>query len=137
MCELGASMHAESSYNSYRFDPAKVKQTLEDIINSDIGIPIVAERDGVLIGGMVGLLVSHYFGPDKVAIDYALFIAQEERRGRLGLKILKAWIEEAKSLGADQISIANSTGVEIDKVKALYEFVGFKQVGYVFHMGVR
>lgn len=136
MVQIGTTMHEESSYRTYGFDPMKVAQTLTYNIKSDAGVSVVAEVDGEIVGGMIGYITQHYFGPDKVALDMALFILPEHRKGMLAVRILKAWIEEAKSLGANQISISNSTGVEIDKVKSLYEMVGFKQVGYVFHMGV-
>lgn len=137
MVELGAEMHRESSYKQYSFDRRRTENTLVGIIEDRLGIPLVAEKDGVILGGIVGGVSQHYFGLDMVASELALFITKDERKGRLALKILLAFIDEAKELGADQIAIGNSTGVEIERVKAIYERMGFKHVGFVFHMGCK
>lgn len=136
MVELGTEMHLESEYVRYSFDPIKVAKTLTGVIEDKNGIAIVAERDGSILGGMIGYVTSHYFGNDLVASDLAVFVTSEERKGRLALKLIYSFIEQAKSLGANHISLANSTGVESDRIKALYERIGFKHVGYVFQMGV-
>lgn len=136
MVELGAEMHQESSYKQYSFSRNKTANTLVNLIENRLGIPLVAVRDGVILGGIVGAVSQHYFGLDMVASDLALFITKEERKGRLALKLLNAFITEAIELGADQIALGNSTGVEAERVKAIYERMGFKHVGFVFHMGV-
>lgn len=137
MIELGAQMHAESLYQEYAFDKARVHQTLSILTDSDIGVSIVAEKDGVIVGGMIGMVTQHYFGPDKVASDYALFISPTERVGRLAIKIIRAWVEAAKEAGANHVTVSNSTGVNIEGVKDLYTFVGFEHVGYVFDMRLK
>lgn len=134
---LGKEMHEESSYKQYSLNLRKLDVTLTSCIRDEMAIPLVAERDGKLLGGIIGFISSHYFGDDLVASDMAFFLTKEERKGRLGLKLLMAFIEEAKRLGADQISIGNSTGVDIDRIKKLYESLGLTHVGYQFHMRVK
>jgi len=136
MVELGAEMHLESSYRCYDFNPTKTANTLVSVIEDRRGIAIVAEKDGIIVGGFLGNVSSHYFGNDLVASDMALFVTKEERRGRLAIRLLTEFMDIADSLGAKHISIGTTTGVNADRVKALYEHFGLKHVGYHFHKGV-
>ena len=134
MVFLGREMHAESEYKQYDFDDEVTTRTLTNIVGDSVaGIALVAESDGVIVGGIVGYVAPHYFGKCRVASDLALFVTKEERRGRLALRLINKFIERATELGADQISLGTTTGVESERVKQLYERMGFKHVGYVFH----
>lgn len=138
MAQLGAQMHAESQFARYNYDIEKVQRMLHYLIDKPDAITIVAVDDkDTVFGGFIGDINYHYFGNDKVASDVAIFVKQDKRGSLAAFKLIKEYVLQAKENGADQIIIANSTGVMPDKVKSLFEAIGFVQYGYVFAMGSR
>lgn len=131
LLELGALMHQESIYASYDFDRAKVEGLMLALINSRYGILFVSEEDGVIHGGFMGAISPHWFGNDMVASDCALFLAPEHRSGRTGIRLVQHYIQQAQAKGARQITLSNSTGVQVERVAGLFERMGFFKRGYV------
>lgn len=134
LVEIGRVMHAEGQYAAYNFDEAKLRREIDALIELDQGIALVSEENGHVVGGFIGMVHEHFFGHDKVSYDQALFLLPQHRSGFQGMKLIKEYISQAKDKGAAQITIANSTGFEMDKVASLYERLGFEHVGYVFTM---
>jgi len=132
---LGARMHGESIYARYDYNVEKMSKLFETLIGCpNVGIALVYETEGAIAGGFIGTVTEHYFGFDLQASDLALFIAPEQRNGTAAVRLIKAYIEEAKRRGAKQIMLGNSTGVDFERVAALFESVGFVKRGYVFEL---
>lgn len=132
MLALGELMHKESIYAGYEYNKEKVSNLISWLIDSPKGIVFVSEQDGVIQGGFMGSIDEHWFGTEPVANDYALFLAPEHRKGRLAVRLISEYIQQAKAKGAVQIMLANSTGVQIEGVARLYEAMGFEKRGYVY-----
>ncbi len=133
---LGHTMHEESLFKEYDFSDAKLSSLIKWCIEDDHGVAITLVRGDEVIGGFIGCLYEHFFGTDLQATDMALFIHPDHRGSTGGFKLIKAYIEDAKARGASQIVIANSTGIDQERVAALIERVGFNKVGYVLSMHV-
>ena len=134
LIELGQAMHAESKYRCYDFDPLKLANTISELIELERGIAIVAEVQGQIVGGLIGYLAEHYFGNNLAAYNMALFIPAEHRNGMVGPRLITKYIEQARSKGASEIVISNTTGYEKERVGRLFQRLGFKHDGYVFSM---
>jgi GNAT superfamily N-acetyltransferase len=137
LVELGAVMHSESKFAQYSFDPWKLHSLIEFLSVSSDGIALVAEKDGEVVGGFLGFIQAHFFGRDLASYDYGLFVAPEHRASTIGPRLIKAYIAEAKSRGVAEICIANSTGVNKDRIGRLFEHMGFSHDGYVFSMNAQ
>lgn len=134
---LAAQMHSESVYSKYNFDEAKVLNFITYYITHDHCIAIKALDDaGEIIGGFFGTVIPHYFGNDLQAFDVALFIHPDYRGTRTALHLIKAYREEAIARGASQVMLANSTGVDSDRVGQLFARSGFNHVGGVYSLHV-
>lgn len=133
----GQLMFEESQFSQYEFDQYKVLGLIKTLVKEPNGIALVAEVDGNVVGGMIGVVTEHFFGSTKVASDYAVFLAPEFRKDRTGLYLVKAYIAKAKELGADEITIGNSTGVDFERVATLFERMGFIKYGYNLRMNVK
>jgi GNAT superfamily N-acetyltransferase len=131
---LGQVMHAESAYSPYDYNPAKVAELAETLIDAEHGIALVAEDEGVIQGAFLGVVYPHWFGDDLVSTDYALFMHPDCRGGTQAYRLIKRYIVEARAKGAKQIMLANSTGVVPSRVAALFESLGFHRLGYVFEL---
>lgn len=134
LLELGALMHKESIYAAYDYDTEKVGALMSTLISLSSGIIFVAEEAGVIQGGFLGCVHPHWFGNDSVATDYALFLAPEHRNGSTAARLIKHYIQQARSKGAVQVMLANSTGVHLERVAKLFEALGFVKRGYVFEL---
>lgn len=132
--EIARTMHAESKFAAYDFDPDKLADLVLELIETPRGLVFVAEVDSQVVGGFVGGVSTHFFGNDLVSSDYGTFVVPEHRNTGVGAELILAYVERAKALGVDEISIANSTGYKPEKVAALFKALGFSQDGYVFSM---
>lgn len=129
---LGGQMHAESpAFQGMRFDAGKLADTIGAAMGSPMGFVRVAEREGLVIGGMVALAMPHYFSPDIVACDLALFVAPEHRGGMAAARLLAAYRDWGRDLGAVKVQMGVMAGVESWMVEALCERLGARRAGVV------
>jgi len=132
MVELGRVMHGESPvFCRLTFDAEKLAATIASTIASPAGFARVSEHDGVVIGGMVAMVSPHWFSPDLVACDLALFIDPEYRGGMSAVRLISAYTAWAKGHGAALIQIVVMTGVNVDKTEALLHRLGWHRSGLV------
>jgi GNAT superfamily N-acetyltransferase len=135
MVQLGEQLHGMSSYAPLSFDRAKVAHHLAGLIAGH-GVIFVAERDGEVVGGLAGGITEQWFGPDRVAFDYSLFIEPGKRHGITAARLIRAFVEWARIRGARQVTIGITTGLEVESTARLYESQGFVRCGDLFRMEV-
>ncbi len=132
MVELGGLMHAESpNFRGMRFDAHKLAGAVRYAIDSPAGFARVAERDGLVVGGLLAMAVPHYFSPDEVACDLALFVAPEHRGGMAASRLVAAYRDWGKAKGFAKVQMGVMAGVEAWMVEALCERLGARRVGVV------
>lgn len=134
MLELGEAMHDESRFVSVAWNTEKVGRLITWLIDTDDGLALVAERDGVIVGGFLGVVTEHYFSTDKMAQDFALFVSPDRRGGLAGAQMLTHFIKWARARGVpdEWIQVGVTTGVDIEKTSRLCKAVGFQPAGYLF-----
>lgn len=132
MVELGALMHGESpTFCRLQFDAAKLAATIASLIDAPTGFAHVAEQGDQLAGGMLAMVAPHYFSPDLVACDLALFMAPEHRGGMAAVRLVSAYADWAQGQGAVITQIGVMTGVNVDKTEALLHRLGWHRSGLV------
>lgn len=132
--KLAEVMHKESHFSQFDFDPVKLAEYVQTMIEQDWGIALVSEHESEIVGGFIGAVWPHFFGNSKQSTDFGLFVHPDKRGGLTGYRLLKEYIRVATEMGAEEVVIANSTGVDRDMVGKLYEKIGFTHIGYVFNM---
>lgn len=138
LVQLGAMLHEASSYAAMQFDYAKVSDFLAALIaHQNGGVVFVAERDGNVIGGFAGAVAPHWFSQDKVAFDYSIFLEPGKRHGITATKLVMAFVEYAKQMGAVQINLGITTDINVEATARFYESLGLRQSGVLFSMGVK
>lgn len=124
---LGHAMHEESYFNFLDFDESKLKrlwQNIEDM--PTMFCAFVAESDGEVIGFFVGMCHEHWFGYDKVACDLAVYIRTDKRGSTAAPRLIKAYEEWAwNTANAKEVHIGTSTNVNSERVKTLYQRLGY------------
>jgi GNAT superfamily N-acetyltransferase len=126
--EMGRHLCDSTSYKHITMSPERVRVTCETMITH--GFFIVAEKDGEVIGAMLGDVFQPWYSEDKLGIDYTFWIEPEHRNGLLAVKMMKAFETWCISMGAKQIRPGIGTG---DKgAERLYSAMGYKPMGHWF-----
>jgi GNAT superfamily N-acetyltransferase len=129
--EMGRAMHAESQYRDQPFDRDKVIATVARAIEDPGWLFRFAVDDDRLVGFFLGLLDTHWFNNELVAIDRALYVAPDRRGFVAGKKLIAEYLDWARAKGCRQVFLTQSTGVEPERTQRFYEHNGFRNVGTV------
>lgn len=126
LIELGAAMHAESPrYRDLEFVPEKLAALADHVL--PLGLAIVADDGGVLVGMLIGLVTEHWFSTTKMATDLATYISPRHRGGTLLWRLVKAFEVEALRHGASEVSLGISSEVATEQTAALYARLGYER----------
>jgi GNAT superfamily N-acetyltransferase len=131
LLELGRAMHAESWYRYLPFDDVKLHGVFEKLI-TDGYLRIHVAPNGSIDGGMAGYIGEFWFCTEKIASDYALFVRPNHRGSFTAVRLIQDFIEWAKERGAQEVSLAQSTGVMVEQTSRLYLGMGFAYVGGIY-----
>lgn len=133
LLELAAAMHAESRFRIYRFVPEKVSVLLEQAIGGQLpSVVLVAERDGAVVGGIVGLCTEQWFSDQLVAQDLAIFMEPRHRGGMAAARLIGAFVEWATEQGAVTTELGINTGVEVERTALLYGRLGLRLTAHLY-----
>ena len=136
LIELGRQMHEESPrFRRYAFSDERLKSSLEAIMQLDHCCAFVAEDDGVVIGGILGVAVEHYACDLKQASDLAFFMHRAHRGGTAAVRLVRTYVKWATDLGAEP-SIGINTGVNPERTARLFHALGGNQGGTTWTWGV-
>lgn len=130
---LGREMHEESSYASLNYSDEKVRSGFEQaIFNPEEFFLYVAEKDSTIIGMYWGLVAEYFFGHDRAAYDFVLFVSKKHRGSMAAVRLLRAFEEWAFSKNAMEICPAISTEVNSDRTAEFHARLGYDVVGHQF-----
>lgn len=126
--DLGELLHNESPrWSRISFSRRKSAAMLSALIESSDGVIYVAVEDGIVVGGIAGVIEPHWSSEDRLATEVSLFMAPEAR-GKMTparlICVLDAW---AKKRGAVWINGGTSTGLNPERTAGLYEAVGWER----------
>ncbi|MCC7063242.1 MAG: GNAT family N-acetyltransferase [Planctomycetes bacterium] len=132
---MARAMHAEApEYRDMDFSDEKVRRMLRTMCGTLL-VPsslcaLVAEEGGKLIGMMGGFAVEHFFGHDKTASDYVLYVAPEHRRGTTAVRLIRQFEKWAVAQGVRTIIPGVTTGTNNEVASGLYAKLGYERNGY-------
>ena len=135
---LGHEMHEESPrYRQKEFDIEKVANFFLQCLSNDDFLLLVAERDGKIIGGIAAFVSTQWFNNDLISGDFGLFLHRDHRGGLSAAGLVNRYIYWARSKGVkdEDISISQTTDVNVDGYTRLVEATGFVKIGNVFQHG--
>lgn len=127
---LGERAYKEARYGDrYPFNGAKLVKLFDMAMDSDSVFLIVVEHDHEVIGLVLGLVTEHFFADMTYATFMALYVAPEQRKGRVALKLLRAFEAEAARRGANEILVGNSSNIDPIRVVRLFTACGYTPIG--------
>ncbi len=132
---LGSFMHREAEpFHGLRFDAARLANTLAHVIESPNGFAWVAEDRGVVVGGLMAMVTPHWFSPDTVACDLALFMLPEHRGTLAPVRLINAYAAWGHDIKAVKVQLGVMTGVDPETTIALLERLGWHRAGVVMEI---
>lgn len=134
MLDLGERMHAESTGLRLSFSRDQASDTLRTLMTSEAGFVWVAERNGKLVGFMLGAAFQQWFTKDVVASELALYVSPAFRGTLIGASLVKRFTSWARGIGAKQITSGISTGVDVENTAKLYEALGYSRFGVMLEV---
>lgn len=130
LVEMGRALTVESPRLSrMRYCRDKVARLLVAWIESDIGLVLVAESDGNVIGVAVAVIDSEWFSTDPVAQEMVLYVAPAHRGSHYAAALIDGMDAWAESRGALLLQAGSSTGIRPEQTIRLYEKRGFERAG--------
>lgn len=126
---LGKRLIELTPYAEVKIDTLTAAQTLGQCINSAFGIALVAEHDGKITGLLLGAAVPLWFSKSRSATD---IVTYAETPGD-GYRMIRRFVTWAWSLPlVIEVTMAQSSGVEIERTAQLYERAGLARVGAIY-----
>lgn len=126
--ELGELLHMESPrWSRLSFNREKAAAFIARLIDDAEGVVFLAERDGVVLGGIAGLATAHWSSEDVVAQEISFFMAPEARGNMVAPRLVCALVAWAKIRGAKWLQAGTSTGLDPERTAGLYERLGFSR----------
>lgn len=123
--------HRETGYGKFSVDERDIRGFLQFLLDSD-GYVGVAERDGALVGLLLGMAHKWWFGPETVATDVLFYVRPEARSGVLVKRMLEDFRGWALDRGAVRVAVGISSGVGIDRKDRLLGHLGFEAIGGLY-----
>ena len=127
--KMAAAMHKETDFVHYAFDPVTAINGLGMWLTGSNDRFMLVSTLGEAITGMLGVVARPvWFGPDIMASEEIFYIKPNFRGSRAAFKLMRAFIDEAKSIGARHIRAGVATGSS-PAAERLYAHFGLKHVG--------
>jgi GNAT superfamily N-acetyltransferase len=124
---LARAMRDEGSFKSNSWNPTKLEAMLE---SPDVFCALIKDDQHQYYGGIIGMVSEQFFGNDIIACDLGLFILPSKRGTSAAPRLIQAFEHWAKERGATEIHLGQTTGVEVDRTRRLYEAMGYEVVGF-------
>ena len=127
---LGQKMHAESAFSALNYDKGKFSDLLRAYVaQPETHFSFVAEKDGALIGMLLGYVSDYFFGNDLIANEVVWYVDPDFRGGLTGLRLMREFESWSAARGVSEVYMGVSTGVLVDRTGDLLVRFGYKHVG--------
>lgn len=135
LMDIAAAMHAESPrFSTLTFSADKVLQLFISLIQFPNGLLLVAEQDGIIIGGVAALATPHWMSDELVSTDIGLFVLPQYRGGTAAMRLAKEYMRWSRDQGVKPgwTQMGITTGVHVEETAGLYLALGMEQISLGF-----
>jgi len=131
-------MARETSFHDFDYDIRKIYDLCHNILeNEDDWIFIIAEdENSSFCGFFVGFIEETYFGTDKIASDYLLYVIPEKRKGRAAYMLLKEFDRWAQKR-ARYMQLGVTTGLNEENTIQFYKKMGYHRKGVIMQKEIK
>ena len=141
LVELGRALHAEDINSCHPYSAERVKKLGMRAIGEDRGhyAVIVAEKEGQIIGLLLGHIAMLYYSEDVTASAMLFYVKPEWRNTTAAVKLLHGFKRWARAGNAKGVSVHVTSGVKMRQTDRLLKRLGFVMVGgnyTITHIGI-
>lgn len=129
---LGAMMHEESVFRDQPFSRDRLAFLAHLCVTNQDYACFVAERNGQVIGLMVGLKGQHFFSDSKYAADLALYVEPRHRGSTAAIRLVIEFSKWAEASGCNEIRCGVTTGINDEVGGKIYKRFGFHDGGRLY-----
>jgi hypothetical protein len=108
------------------YDPQKMESSVRQAIDLDSQEIFLLENDGIIIGMLACVVTEYLFSNRRVTTDLAWFVDKDHRGGTKSIRLIKAYEDWARSVGAEYICMADITNMQ--ELGVLYKRLGYSLV---------
>jgi hypothetical protein len=129
LLRLSRTLQKDTPYADVPLDTQTFGKTLGQCISNAFGLALVAQHDHKLTGYMLAVASPLWFSRKRSATD---LITYAQTPGD-GYKMLRQFIAWAWSIpNVVEITIGQSSGIDIERTAKMYERAGLKRVGALY-----
>ncbi|MEQ8710275.1 MAG: GNAT family N-acetyltransferase [Rhodospirillales bacterium] len=129
LVELGALMHAESSFADVPFDGREAFALASRCIEKENWFCAVAERNGAPVGMFVGNDAPFYFSQARGGFDKLWYVTPTWRGSSAGIRLLNSFLDWCRLRDLRFVRIGINTGVGTDQTGHMLQRLGFTSTG--------
>jgi len=129
---IGALMHAESVYRVHPFSEDRLRFLAHQCLTREDYQCLVAERNGEIIGLMVGITGLNFFADTRYSADLALYVVPEHRGSTAAVRLVIEFSKWAADVGCQELRCGVTTGINDEVGAKLYKRFGFKDGGALY-----
>ena len=130
--ELLAMMHRESRFAEWPIYDEQLQHLVQSLIDHEDGACLVAERDGKIVGVMLGLVQEFFFSRERMATELLLYVVPEDRGSWAAVRLAHRFIQWADATDAVEIQAGVSAGIANKDAERFYSALGFASLGRSF-----
>lgn len=133
--DLVLEFHSECRYAHLPFSEEKlIRAYTKSINNPNDTLSLYVQRDGETVGALNAGVGDYYLGVGgRMATVYGVYVSKRVRGsflgGKVGIKLIRAVSDWAKSKGAEEIHIHTNSGIETMRTDKLLTRLGFNATG--------
>tara|TARA_R110000744_G_scaffold120327_2_gene224218 strand:- start:6223 stop:6657 length:435 start_codon:yes stop_codon:yes gene_type:complete len=125
LIEMGRRFYEESPmYKTHSFSVSKLQWLGESYLDNMNYVALVYEKSGIQ-GMMAGCVYEQFFSKDLSASEMFLFVDQNRRGALIGKRLVQAFEVWAEAMGAKEIRVGVSAGIETTRVVGFYKALGY------------
>jgi len=109
------------------FDTDKSRKYLLWLMQRDTAFCLVAEKDGLVFGGLAGILLPDFFSTDVVGSELFFGILEGHRSGVLARDMVRAFTRICLELGATSVRFTPSTAPKWLRYRRFLGKMGFEE----------
>jgi len=109
-------------------NPNKVAATLQQLLDSDVGLVKVACFNKEIIGAIAGVVSELPINDLVVAQELMLWLDPSHRNGKTAPKLIDGYVEWASKKGCDFVRLSALDGILSGKAGILFKRKGFKEI---------
>lgn len=129
---LALENQKEILHGNISVNPQRVEQALHGLFERNPGTHVlfVAETlDGELAGGLLGCVERYYYSDELQAQLIQWYLRKSFRGTSIAPRLVKAFVEWARSRGASEVFMGISSGVDVQLTHRMMRRLGFLHLG--------